>query len=136
MHSPRKQPSFTLIEVLLATFVLVSAVYVLSNLQIRSMFRVLSDREEVERVFLVKRDFYSVFIKGKAKIKKAVTKLEEPDVKIVTDAVDFSGKSSFKSLKNKLQLVQTEGTWKSGPFNRSLKIVGFVLKPEEKEQKK
>jgi prepilin-type N-terminal cleavage/methylation domain-containing protein len=136
MYSPRKQPGFTLIEVLLATFVLVSAVYVLSNLQIRSMFRVLSDREEVERIFLVKRDFYSVFSKGEAKIKKVVTKLEEPDVKIVTDAVELSGKSSFKSLKNKLQLVQTEGTWKSGPLNRSLKIVGFVLKPEEKEQKK
>jgi hypothetical protein len=131
-----KQSGFTLIEVLLAMFILISGVYVLSDLQIRSFFRVLSDREEVERIFLVKKDFYTVFIKGQAKIKKLVTKLEEPDIKIVTEAVEISGKSSFKSLKKKLQLVQTEGTWKSGPSNRSLKIVGFVLKPEEKEPKK
>ena len=129
-----KKPGFTLIEVLLAMFILISAVYVLSDLQIRSFFRVLSDREMVEATFLAKKNFYAVFSYQPTKIKKIVIKNEEPEVKVVTEGVEISEKSSLKSLKNKLQWIQTEGTWKNAGKICSTRMRGLMVRPEEKEK--
>lgn len=133
----KKQPAYTLIEVLLAITILVSSVYVLSDLQIRSLFRVLFDREEVERVFLVKKEAYQILSNPPEKMKRVVTKIEEPVVSIATEAVDIQAKSSLKEFKNKLRLLKSEGTWKSeSKRKRSIMMIGFVQKPKQEEKKK
>ena len=60
--SARFSDGFTLMEVLIALFILTSSVYVLFDIQIKSVFRTFRDREIIERVFLVKRDCYELFM--------------------------------------------------------------------------
>src|SRR5579862_3690490 len=57
------RPAFTMIEVLLALSILASSVFLLSRLNVRSLFRVMRDRDEIEKIFLIKKDFYKFLYK-------------------------------------------------------------------------
>lgn len=146
-----KRSGFTIIEVLLALFILVSSVYVLSNVQIRSVRRVFRDRDEVDRVFLVKKEWMQAYItpfqdKNDQEIKPVKRDYVEPmpEVKIVTArnmlARSLLGKTkkddTSKGNQDPLELITTEGTWQKGEAKESIKFVGMVYKPVEKDKKK
>lgn len=136
MKQSGKQSGFTLIEVLMSIFILVSSVYVLSDLQIRSMFRVITDREQIERFFLVKKDFFQVLSKVPEKFKRITNKIEDPQVTLVTDVVDLNAKSSLKIFKDKLKILQSEGIWQSGIRKRKVMMIGLIVKSDPEEKKK
>ncbi len=134
----KRTAGFTLFEVLIAIFILVSSVFVLSDLQIKSLFRVLSDKEKIDRVFLVKKELYKLYRKFPKKKKAMVVKLEDPDpdIKITTQEVEIGRKSILKDMKDQIAVFQTEGQWRSGQFDNEIKMLFFVPKPQEDKDKK
>jgi len=133
--------AFTMIEVLLALSILASSVVVLSRLNVRSLFRVMRDRDEVEKIFLIKKDFYKFLYKLDQKTwplhaKPLVHKLENPEMTISSYVRDIDKKSSLKKFKDKIYIVQSEGVWKSSDLVYNTKIVSFMLKPVKEKEKK
>ncbi len=59
----KNKEGFTLLEVLLSLLILVAAVSIISDLQIRLMMRMRSGRENIDRVFLVKKELYDIFLR-------------------------------------------------------------------------
>ncbi len=138
-----KPAGFTLLEVLLALFILVTALYVLSQAQIKSVQRVLRNREEVNRIFLVKKAWLEAFIKPSKDNKKSVTqKFKDPEVKIITAQQKLMrsllnrAQKDIKKSRDLLRAIMAQGEWTSGLFNEKIVVGGFVYKAEEKEEKK
>ena len=127
---------FTLIEVMIAIFILVSSIYVLTDLQIRSLFRVLKDREEVDRVFLVKKDSYTSYITPPKCDKPHITKIEDPAVDIKTEYVELNKKSVFYEHKDLISLIKTTGTWKQNNVMRNIIMITLVEKQQTEKQQK
>ena len=127
---------FTLIEVMIAIFILVSSIYVLTDLQIRSLFRVLKDREEVDRVFLVKKDSYTSYITPPKGDKPHITKIEDPAVDIKTEYVELNKKSVFYEHKDLISLIKTTGTWKQNNVMRNIIMITLVEKQQTEKQQK
>lgn len=133
----RAKPAFTLFEVLLALALLVGAVSMIANLEYRSLSRVLRDRDEIEKIFLIKKELYTHFFKLPEKAKKIVTKLESPgpEIAIATQIVDVAPKSSLFRLKDKLTIVQTQGRWKIGKDDYDATMIAVAFKPKSDKEK-
>ncbi len=143
----KKLSGFTLIEVLLALFIMTAALYVLSDAQIRSVRRVMWNRDEVDRIFLIKKAWLQAFLNPNKKdeSKPIIKDLKNPDVKIKTTQTKPTRSllnktqkdGEAKNIKDPLQMVTSEGEWQSGVFKEKITFVGFIYKkPEEKEDKK
>ena len=138
------QKGFTFAEVLLALFVLSTSMYLLSNLQFRSLIKVSDSREEIDRVFLIKKALYELFLDSQLKKDKPlVEKHEAPEVVITSykQAIDKK-KSALKDFSDDISISWSEGKWKSGLRDRAAEIISFVFKEksvpktvEEKEEK-
>jgi prepilin-type N-terminal cleavage/methylation domain-containing protein len=135
----KKNAGFTIIEVLIAMGILVGAVYTLSDLQIRSLFRIIKDREKIANIFLVKREIYRTYLyppRDDKGIKPRTITLEKPALTIATEPVQISKKSSFKSMHELVFLVKTHGKWVRGDSKRAIDIFTIVPKPKKKEEEK
>ena len=131
----RKNAGFTLFEVLIAMFILVSSVFALSDLQIKTMFQVLSDRERIDRVFLIKRELYKLYRKFPKKKKAQVIKLEEPDpeMKITTQEIEIGKKSILKDIKLSavlLSIIRIKFGTPSGDSNGFMKSDAHLIKDQ------
>ncbi len=131
-----RKAAFTLVEVLLAMTILTSCVFIIANLQSRALNKVLRERDEIERTFLLKRDLYAGFITPPEAGKKIVNRLENPNVTLTTQAVDIQPKSGLKEFKNVIQMLKTEAAWKKDNVYHEIPMMSIVVKPAEKEQEK
>jgi len=135
----KKRAGFTIIEVFIAMGLLVGAVYTLSDLQIRSLFRVIKDREKIANIFLVKRELYRSYLyppqddKG---LKSKTITLEKPALTISTEQVQISKKSAFKNMHDKIYLIKSHGRWVRGESKRVIDIFTILPKPKKKKEKK
>ena len=132
----KKKQAFTLMEVLIAISILVSTVFVLNDLHIRSMFRVLKDREEIERVFYVKRELYLEYLNPAEAGKRHTAKLENPEITITTQAREFASKSPLGPFKDDMLFIESEGSWQSGQKSRFVRLVTLLRKPIDEEEDK
>ena len=126
--------AFTLIETLFAIGILAVSITILSSLQVRSVLNVLKGREEIDRIFWVKKGLYSIFLDVPEKPKPIVEDIEHLNLKVVSQVLDIEKKSSLKDFADNVQIVQSEGRWASDLGARSIKMISFVLKPEEKKK--
>ena len=126
---------FTLVEVLLAIFILVSSIYVLTDLQIRSLFRVLKDRGEIDRVYLIKKESYTNYLTPPKGEKPITKKIEDPAVSIRTEKVELNKKSVFHEFKDSINLIKTTGSWKEKMIPQEMVMMTFV-ENQQKEEKK
>ena len=126
---------FTFMEVLLALIILAGSAVILSDLQIRSYFRVSKYHGEIERVFLIKKSLYKMLlspIKQEKPIKKTY---KTPNIKITSNRKDINKKSSLKAFSKDIDIIWSEGTWKQDDREQSSKMISFALKlPDEKEK--
>jgi hypothetical protein len=127
---------FTLIEVILAMGVLTTTIFIISGLMLRSFLRVQENRDDIEKVFLIKRELYTHYFKPPKKDKKVVQKIENPAVTIASRLVEINKKSSLKDLKDSLKIVRSDAIWKTDKFFREASMVSFVFQPKKEEQKK
>lgn len=129
-------PGFTLIEVILAMVVLTSTVFIISGLMLRSFLRVQENRDDIEKVFLIKRELYANYFKPPKENKKNVQKIEEPAITITTQISEINKKSELRDLSNNLRIVRSDAIWKMNNYVRESSMVSFIFQPQDEEQKK
>ena len=126
---------FTIAEVMLALTVLVTTAFILSSIQIRSYFKVAKNREEVRRVFLIKKELYKTFLNYFEKDKPNIVNVDSPKTKIVSYKEEIQKKSSLKQFAKDVDIIWSEGTWNYSDRDYSLKMISFFPRPEEKERR-
>jgi prepilin-type N-terminal cleavage/methylation domain-containing protein len=131
-----KTYAFTLIEVLLAMTIFTSCVFIIANLQSRALNKVLLERDQIERVFLLKRDACVAFITPPENEKKNVNRLENPDVTFTTYVLAIQPKSILKDLKDILYLLKAEAAWKKDAVYHEYAMISIVGNPIKQEQEK
>jgi len=93
--------------------------------------RVLLDKEYLDRVFLIKKDFLKVFLELSKNNKAINQEIEEPETKIISQVMDIQKKSELRDFTDTIKIVESQGDWKGETGNiRRLKFIGFVLSPE------
>lgn len=131
-----KRAGFTLIEVLMAMGVLIIAVSIIANLQLRSLLRMTRDRDDIEKVYLVKQELFKHLLEQQKQKKKFTSSLENPEIKFTTNVDQIHSKSALADLKENLLWVKTEGQWKLDNDKRSTNMVALVFRPREKKDEK
>jgi prepilin-type N-terminal cleavage/methylation domain-containing protein len=133
----KKNVGFTLIEVLIAMAILTSAILIVSNLELRSFLRIARDRDEIEKIFLLKQSVYNVLLKAQnEKFKnKDIQKLEKPELSITTVIEEIPPKSSLKDYKDKLRFVKVQGTWKRDGYPQEMVLTAVMLRPLDEKEK-
>jgi competence protein ComGF len=139
----KNNKAFTLLEVLVSMVFLTIAVTTVSEMQIKSLFRLMQDTEQLERIFFIKQENYKKFWQENIaeQSKKVSLDLEKPATKIKTEMLDIEPKSELKEFKNKIKILKTEGTWDGILRKSSAKMVSLVFIPpkteeEQKQEKK
>ena len=131
-----KRNAFTLFEVIISIGVLTVAVSVVASLQLRSLFRVLRDRDALEKVFLIKKDVYAMWLKPPVKQYKKTNKLEDKEMAIATVVGGVNPKSSLASLGDRLQMVCVTGAWKQNQVKQNITMGAVVFKPYQADKEK
>ncbi len=128
----KHQHGFTMIEILIAMAIFTSTVYVLSDLHIRSMFKLMRDREQLLKFFVVKNSVVEQLPLIKKKFKAEMRVSKDGGMTLLTDLVEQDKKSQLKDiLGKKLVLIKSVGSWKDGPFTRSLEFFSIAQREEE-----
>jgi len=135
LNRVNKSSAFTIFEVLLSLGILVTAVSIVANLEMRALLRVLNDRDELSKIFFIKKEQYLQSLKHHKEQKKFMQKLEDPVMKITSQVDSISPKSSLASLKHRLFLVQSTITWKYERVERLTGMTTFVIRNELKKEK-
>lgn len=130
--SSEKIDAFTLPEVMIALLVVATSMTLLTNLQVRSLLRVQQGREFVDRMFVIKQHIYELFMDPQKYTKPRVIRLEDPEVKIVTEIRSVAQKSTLASLGKNLTMLTSRGEWQSGPKKYDIPMISFYFKHEEK----
>jgi len=123
-----KRPGFTLAEVLLSLFVLSSSMFILSELQVKSMIKVWHGREDIDRLYIIKKYLYKLFLEPK-QARKQTRRIDEPAMKLTVDAHSFHKKSSLAPFRKRLQFASAVGEWERGTRKRQVRIVTLVPLP-------
>jgi Tfp pilus assembly protein PilV len=125
--------AFSLPEVMMALFVLSTTMFVLGQLQMRSMMRVYTAREEADRLYLVKKYLYRMYLSDKP-ARKMSQKFDEPYMSLTVEPSAIHKKSSLSAYASDLQMLRARASWQSGVQDRSLTMVTFALQPPRKEE--
>lgn len=136
----KKQSAFTLLEVILALSILVFSVSIFSSLQFRSLMQIWRGKEDIDRVFLIKKEFCEISLKVPEKEKAILrmrdrpikTVIEEPMLTINSQLLDIDKRSDLKNFLNSIDILRTQGEWESGPTKRKITMISFELKPPQK----
>lgn len=128
--------AFTLIEVLIALFILATTGFVLSSVQMRSFMRVKKDQQNIQRIFLIKKELYKLLLTPPESEKPVVQKLENPEMRMTSGMIEIPKKSSLRNFKDNLRIIQTEADWKDAGLVRKEKMISFVYKELEEKEKK
>jgi hypothetical protein len=103
---------------------------------LRSLLRIQTNQDNLEKVFLIKREFYLNFLRPKIEEKRVVTKLEDPLLTLVTTLEGIKPKSELKDYKDSIKIMQTNAIWKVEQKQKESLMMSIVFKPKEKEAKK
>lgn len=128
----KRLSGFTLIEVMIAMAILTGSIYVLSDLHIRSMFKMMREREQLLKFFVIKNSLVGQLplIKKKFKAEKRVS--EDTSMTILIDIIEPDKKSLLNDiLGKKLVFIKSTGSWKDGPFTRTLEFFSIAQREEE-----
>ena len=130
----RKRDAFTLAEVLVATAVLASSVFVLPRLHYGSLVRVSGSAQTIERIFFVKKFLYKLWLEPPVKEKPEKHELERPQMLVVTKKHEIDPKkSSLKEFSEEIDIIEAEGSW--GQDGKKINMISFVLKQQPPEAK-
>ena len=132
----KKRSAFTIFEVLLAIGILVFAVSIIARLQMRSLSRMLRDHDDIEKIFLIKKELYTIFLRPPMEVKKTKVTLEDPEMSINIRLQDIQKKSKLARFSDSIRLVYCLGTWKYENNPRDSVMVALIPKPEPKKEEK
>ncbi|MBD3231305.1 prepilin-type N-terminal cleavage/methylation domain-containing protein [Candidatus Dependentiae bacterium] len=130
----KKKSGFTLLEVILSLFILVSAVSILTSLHLKFVNRLQNSSDKLNRIFLVEKILLDFYLKQPVKDKPWIENIENPNVKITTQLSEINKKSSLIDFKDFIHIVESVGEWQNGPDNFNLEMLTFVLIPEKENK--
>jgi hypothetical protein len=136
----KNQSAFTLLEVVLALSILVFSVSIFSSLQFRAFTQIWRGKEDIDRVFLIKKELCEILLKVPAKQKAIArmkdkpikTVIEDPTLTINSQLLEIDKKSDLKRFIKSVDIIRTEGEWDSGTKKRKITMMSFELKPSQK----
>ena len=124
---------FTTIEVLLALAVMASGLYILSQLQMRSLLRVSFSTNSIQHVFALKKEAYSIFLTlldGKKEPKREVKKEDTATHTTITAGVYSLGKKHpFSSCGNLIKCVKAKAVFTKQDVKETEEIITFAFVP-------
>ncbi len=119
-------------EVMLALFILTVSIMMLSQLQTRSMLRVWHSREETDRLYLIKKYLYRMYL-DPFHARKVTQKFETPSLQLVVEPVEIHKKSALFPYAKELQYVRATGRWSRGTTDRQLVCVAVIPRGKVEE---
>lgn len=125
-----RRTAFTLPEVMIALFILASSMFVLSELQVKSMMQVWAGREDIDRLYTIKKFLYKAYLNPK-KATKSTRSFESPAMKLTIQPMPVHKKSSLAPYAEYLQVLASEGKWVRGGHERRIPMVSFALRAEQ-----
>ncbi len=131
-----KNKAFTLLEVLVALLILVSAVIIFSSVNFRAFSRSSKERAFLDRVFIIQEEFlkFLLDIENKKK-KKEIKIIEDPEINISSKILDLDKKSSLKKFIGNVKILKTNGSWVNFSNKNNLGFIAFVrLKADKKDK--
>ena len=130
-----KSKAFTIFEVLISMFILVSAIYVLTNMHLRTLFRIVKDRENLERIYVLKKESYLRYLSPLNQKDSQRINVENPDISITLEAVEMGKNSIFQSMKERLNVIKAAGRWRRNDNSFVQYMPFFVIKNTDEESK-
>ncbi len=120
-----RKVGFTILEVMLALFILSTTLFVLSELQVRSMLRVWHSREDVDRVYVLKKYLYRMYFNPK-EARKTTQKFDDPSMHMSIEPKPIHKKSALAAYAKKLQMLDAKATWSRGTATRTLQLYALI----------
>jgi len=132
----QNKSAFTLAEVIISLFILTTSVYLLSNLQFRALDKARSTKDEIIRIFFIKKYIYQLYSTPPTGEKPLKFEMENPDIVITAYKQEIDNrKSSLKEFSKDIDIIWSNGNWKkAGILDKNLKMISFVHKPKEKKK--
>jgi prepilin-type N-terminal cleavage/methylation domain-containing protein len=115
------RPGFTFVEVLLALVILTMTTFNLSKIQIRALFRIVDDRNEIIQADKEKE------------VKKKVT-FDDTKLTVNIEQRPVDEKSSLAFLNNQLAVIEAQGVWDGRSGKNSTRLASFVYSPREEKR--
>ncbi|MDQ5890971.1 MAG: hypothetical protein QG604_845 [Candidatus Dependentiae bacterium] len=128
----RLRTGFTLMEVMVSLFILSSSMFVLSELQVRSMIRVWQSREDIDRVYVIKKFLYKMYL-NPSDARKTSQKFEEPPMHMVIEPVEINKKSALAPYAKQLHYLKATAKWARGTSTRTLNLFAIAPRGGAKE---
>ena len=133
----KQHSGFSIFEVIVAMAMLTSTVYVLSDLHIRSMYKMMRERDQFLKMFLIKNALIEQLPIIKKTFKPVHRTEEALEMQINVNLVEPPPKSQLQDiLGNTLALTKAVGTWKNGPFSYEIELISFAQREEEPKNDK
>ena len=129
MKINRVNKAFSVLEALIAILIVGFSMAIISRIQRTSAIRFSAWREEIDRLYLVKKRALKLYLNPPTKEAPIIKKYEKPEVKITSELMIISNKSSLKKFARNIRIVNATGEW--GKPAKSLSIVTFILAPEK-----
>jgi hypothetical protein len=127
----RKSKAFTFSEVMIALVVLSASVFILTGIQVRAVSQTQNRREEIVRVFILKKFMYQLYSKfGFDKLSFKI-EIDEPETKIKLREEDISKKSSLAQFRDQLKFVIVDAEWKVGSKKKMSKMLTIIPKESQ-----
>jgi prepilin-type N-terminal cleavage/methylation domain-containing protein len=123
-----KQSGFTLVEIILALFVMASLLSSILNLQDIVFSSVVSSSRRLHRVFMME---YFVFSREQDEDKKTI---DSPPTEIAYEEKKVDEKSSLIKLQNMVKR-KVSASWKDGTKQRDYALIDFMYKKPETKDK-
>lgn len=128
----KKQSGFSMFEVIVAMAILTSTVYVLSDLHIRSMYKMIREREQFLKIFLIKNALNEQLPVISKTFKPIRINDENLSMQIIVNLVEPQKNSLLNELLgNQLSLIKSTGSWKNGPFSYNIELHSFAQREQE-----
>jgi len=128
-----KKAAFTIVEVMVALFILSTSIFVLSELQIRSMLRVWQCREDLDRVYVMKKYLYRMYISPQ-EARKTSQKLDQPSMQLVVEPQGIHKKSVLAPFGKSLQFLKATAQWQRGSTTKMLQLMALARRPASAEE--
>ncbi len=124
--------AFSLMEALVAIILIGICISIFSRVQIMSIVRFGKFREEIDRVFLIKKRLIKHSFDLSKKNRPIHKDYTKPYVKITSEIKAISNKSSLKWFSKNVNIVEATGRWN----DRDMTLITFVVAPVETQDEK
>lgn len=122
----KNRKAFTILEILIAFFILATSLHVLLKIQMRSLLRVADHQQTFLYTLLAREKLNQVLYQDAALLKK--TKESDDDLVTVTDYEALENNQSLGSLKNFVQKASVQVSWQTGPDKQQVSMACLARK--------